>query len=148
MLVGMRAQLRDGGRAFVTVPRSCLDHSFTMSESSFADALAAVGLRPLSPADGAVAPPESTKIAYFECVAGAPVAAAALRVQRARHEARKSANARALPRKSAGASFDVDVGGYLGYGVRVPRSSVRHAPERARSSCCSPHTQHDAWARG
>ena len=41
MLVGIRSQLKAGGFAFVTLPRSCVDHSFTMNEGSFADALAA-----------------------------------------------------------------------------------------------------------
>lgn len=70
----------------------------------------------------AVSPPR--RIAYFECVAGAPVEAAALRVQRARFTARAAqrSSERAPKRKSAGASFDIDVGGYLGFGARVPRS--------------------------
>ena len=38
MLVGIRSQLKAGGFAFVTLPRSCVDHSFTMNEGSFADA--------------------------------------------------------------------------------------------------------------
>ena len=49
MLVGMRSMLRAGGRAFITLPRSCVDHSFTVTEHSFADALAAVGLPPVQP---------------------------------------------------------------------------------------------------
>lgn len=131
MLIGIRAHLRLGGKAFVTVPASCVEHSFTMTRTSFIDALAAVGL-PLAgsvqareldehTAD-AVAPPESTKISYFECIAGAPSADAALRVQRARHEARQALKSGPVKSKSAGAYFDVDVGGNLGYGVRVQRS--------------------------
>ena len=141
MLVGMRAQLRAGGRAFVTLPRSCLDHSYTLTEESFADALAAVGLLPLAAGRGALGkPPQSAKIIYFETVAGLPDAEAAVRFQRARFEKRAAqraaqrggadASARgALPRpKSAGAFFDVDLGGYLGFGVRVARS---YAPPHA-----------------
>ena len=129
MLVGIRSQLRRGGRAFVTIPRTCLTHSFTLSEPIFVDALASVGLRCLDEATAAK-PPESAKIAYFECEASMPCAEAALRCQRSRFEARKAHRAAAdtptavLKRKSAGASFDVDVGGHLGFGVRVPRSFV------------------------
>ena len=129
MLVGIRSQLRRGGRAFVTIPRTCLTHSFTLSEPIFVDALASVGLRCLDEATAAK-PPESAKIAYFECEATMPCAEAALRCQRSRFEARKAHRAAAdtptavLKRKSAGASFDVDVGGHLGFGVRVPRSFV------------------------
>ena len=127
MLVGIRSQLRRGGRAFVTIPRTCLTHSFTLSEPIFVDALASVGLRCLDEVTAAK-PPESAKIAYFECEATMPCAEAALRCQRSRFEARKAHRAAAdtptavLKRKSAGASFDVDVGGHLGFGVRVPRS--------------------------
>ena len=136
MLVGMRACLRAGGRAFVTLPRSCLDHSFTLSERAFVDVLAAVGLPVLAAGDGAAAAPASTKIIYFECLAGAPSAEAAVRAQRARHEARAAhrAKADAARPKSAGAAFDVDVGGYLGFGVRVPRSHVASAAEAGRAA--------------
>jgi 25S rRNA (adenine2142-N1)-methyltransferase len=122
MLVGIRAHLRVGGRAFITLPRSCLDHSFTLCEASFVDALAAVGLRCNTEGES-TNPPESAKIVYFECTAGMPCPEAALSVQRARHEARRAHRASARA-KSAGASFDVDVGGCLGFGVRVPRSYV------------------------
>lgn len=138
MLVRLRAQLKSGGRAFVTVPRSCLDHSFTLSEASFRDALAAVGL----PHTEAASTPDSAKIAFFDCVAGLPDAKAARRFQRARHEARAESRAaqrgaakaaRGVPRaKSAGAAFDVDVGGYLGFGVRVERSYVLPASRTSR----------------
>ena len=112
MLLGIRAQLRARGRAFITIPRTCLTHSFTLTESSFVDALTAVGLRRLDPhpvtpcsasagqAAGQAAPcelargqatkpPDSNKIAYFECEATLPSAEAALRCQRARFETRK-----------------------------------------------------------
>lgn len=147
MLLGIRAQLRAGGRAFITVPRSCLDHSFTLSEASFCDALAAVGLPrvPAPPAADAAkksGAPDSTKIAFFDCVAGLPNADAARRFQRARHEARAKSRAvqhdaagarsgRPHKGKSAGAAFDVDVGGYLGFGVRVERS---YDPPAGRAS--------------
>ena len=72
MLVGIRAQLREGGKAFVTLPRSCLDHSFTLCEASFADALTAVGLPPIVDAKL----PESAKLVYFECEAALPCAEA------------------------------------------------------------------------
>lgn len=137
MLVGMRSMLRAGGRAFITLPRSCVDHSFTVTEHSFADALAAVGLpRQESPA---VAYPASAKIVYFECVATTPDADAAVRFQRARHQARRAHRladgadgVAARGRKSAGANFDVDVGGHLGLGVRVPRSF--EPPEGGRAA--------------
>ena len=113
MLVGIRSQLRRGGRAFVTLPRSCLEHSFTMTVESFTDALAAVGLPTLSSATGAAGrPPPSTKIVYFECEASMPDAGAALRFQAARFDARaahRARGARAPPKaKSAGAHFNVD----------------------------------------
>ena len=141
MLVGMRAQLRDGGRAFVTLPRSCVDHSLTLTEASFTDALAAVGLR-RSVGDAAAKPPDSSKIVYFECEATLPCAAAAVRVQHARHEARRKLRAMARPprNKSAGAAFDVDVGGHLGFGVRVPRSYAPAEAGRAakeQAMCCA-----------
>ena len=133
MLVGIRGALRAGGRAFVTLPSSCLQHSFTLTEASFCDALIAVGLPPLRTAEAASRSPPSSKIVYFECEAAPPDTEAALRFQRARHEARQAHRAaletsRAQPVKSAGAAFDVDVGGNLGQGVRVGRS---HAPANA-----------------
>ena len=94
----------------------------------------------------AVAPPESSKIVYFECIAGTPSEAAALRVQKSRHAARTAHRASkssdssggngqgAAKAKSAGASFDVDVGGYLGFGCRVPRSYVASDGELGRSA--------------
>lgn len=149
MLVGMRSMLKAGGKAFVTLPRSCLDHSFTLCEDSFCDVLAAVGLRRLDGLDpertpdadgpggssgpgGSRMAPSSSKIVYFECIAEAPSAEAAVRVQRARHEARASQRAANsnLRAKSAGAAFDVDVGGSLGFGVRVARSY--DAPDSGR----------------
>ena len=141
MLVGIRSMLKSGGKAFITLPRSCIDHSYTLCEASFCDALAAVGLRRLNGMEGgkdgtggakfaddvvvATEAPVSTKIVYFECVAELPCADAALRVQRARHEARLKSRVQAsgsVRAKSAGATFDVDVGGTLGFGVRVARS--------------------------
>ena len=138
MLLGIRALLRSGGRAFVTLPRTCLAHSFTMTEASFVDAMEAVGLRRLSAAPGDNAAgfnrahgssgstnadaPASTKIVYFACEATRPNPEAALRVQKARHGARNVNRFMKERPKSAGAAFDVDVGGCLGFGVRVPRS--------------------------
>ena len=137
MLVGMRSMLKAGGKAFVTLPRSCLDHSFTLCEESFCDVLASVGLCRLnkhhpertpdstrSGGGGSLDAPASSKIVYFECIAGLPSAEAAVRVQHARHEARASHRAADSSQraKSAGAAFDVDVGGTLGFGVRVARS--------------------------
>ena len=129
MLVGMRAQLRLGGRAFVTLPRSCVEHSFTVNEASFRDALAAVGLPCLADSAAAGVPPSSAKIVYFECEAQLPNTEAALRFQRVRHEAREASRAARKP-KSAGAAFDIDLGGCLGFGIRIPRSFVRQ-PARA-----------------
>ena len=145
MLVSIRSQLRSGGRAFITIPRTCLLHSFTIDDHSFLDALRAVGLRPTSEGDAPNQPPASTKIAYFECEATVPCAEAAGRFQRARHEARRSnrATATALGSrgKSAGAAFDVDVGGNLGFGIRVPRESCTTSPPAkacaAQTSPCS-----------
>ena len=138
MLVGIRAQLREGGRAFVTIPRTCLAHSCTLSEESFVDALSAVGLWRLDEA-AATKPPDSAKIAYFECEAAMPIAEAAVRCQRARHDKRKvSKAARGVaggrPAPSAGAAFDVDVGGHLGFGVRVPRSYTPAEGAEGRSA--------------
>ena len=98
-----------------TVPRSCLGHSITVSEAMFTDALAAVGLRVLTSESGAWGqPPPSDKIVYFECEAIAPSAEAAIRFQSARQQARQSqaqaVESAAQRRKSAGASFDVDIG--------------------------------------
>ncbi len=123
MLVGIRAQLRSGGRAFITLPRSCLAHSFTVNEASFRDCLAAVGL-PLSERPDADSTPDSSKVAFYECVACLPDAAAAARYQKARHEMREAhrRGGHASKKKSAGAGFDIDLGGYLGLGVRVSRS--------------------------
>ena len=110
MLVGIRAQLRAGGRAFITLPRSCLDHSFTLSEKSFCEALVAVGLPPSGPrpsgeeerraggeqsteragGERSTETPSSSKIAFFDCVASLPDADAARRFMRMRHEARKA----------------------------------------------------------
>lgn len=116
MLVGLRAQLDARGVCFVTVPRTCLKHSFTVTHESFCDSLRAVGLVPVAYGKA------SEKVAFFECEAAAPDAAAALRFQQARHERRRAQRARAAGAKSRGAHFDIDLGGYLGLGVRVARS--------------------------
>ena len=152
MLVGMRAQLKAGGRAFVTLPRSCVDHSFLLTEASFVDVLSAVGLRRIEDVAAAKAP-ASTKIVYFECEATLPCAEAALRVQEARHEARRKMRAmsRSLCVKSAGAAFDVDVGGYLGFGVRVPRSYAAASVGRVakeQTFCCIEFLRQVASADG
>ena len=154
MLVGIRAQLRSGGRAFLTVPRSCLDHSFTLTEHSFIDCLAAVGLSPNAPSPDGTAftsracAPRSTKIAFFECVASLPDTAAAARFQRARHSIRsghrkrdRNAAVRGCAtltgqRKSAGSAFDIDLGGYLGLGVRVARSFEPPGARRVQANAC------------
>lgn len=117
-LVGMRAQLRAGGLAFVVLPDSCLAHSRTLNRESFVDCLRAVGLPP----DPDAQAPDSSKLVYFECVAGLPDADAAARFQKTRHGLRGGPDARAGRRKSRGAEFDVDLGGHLGFGARVPRS--------------------------
>ncbi len=133
MLVGMRAHLVVGGVCFIVLPLSCLVHSHTLTATSFADCLRAVGLRP----EEETPKPASQKLIYFECVAGAPDRAAALRFQASRHErraqGRKSAGADARARrKSQGATFDIDLGGNLGFGVRVPRSFEPSIIGRAR----------------
>ena len=48
MLVGLRAQLRTGGVCFITVPRTCLQHSFTLTHETFCECLCAVGLVPVA----------------------------------------------------------------------------------------------------
>jgi 25S rRNA (adenine2142-N1)-methyltransferase len=115
MLVGLRAQLRTGGVCFITVPRSCLQHSFTLTHDTFCECLVAVGLIPVAFGKA------SAKIAFYECNAASPDAEAALRFQQARH-ARRRATREVGRVKSRGAHFDVDLGGYLGMGVRVGRS--------------------------
>jgi 25S rRNA (adenine2142-N1)-methyltransferase len=124
-LVSMRSQLRQGGIAFIVLPRSCLAHSRTLTHDSFIDCLRAIGLPP----DLTVPPPESTKLTYFECIASLPDEAAALRYQKVRHEMRSQQDKR---RKSRGAEFDVDVGGHLGFGARVARSFEPTVQSRAK----------------
>ena len=63
MLVGLRAQLRAGGVCFITVPRTCLQHSFTLTHDIFCDGLRAVGLVPV--AFGRA----SEKVAAAPCIA-------------------------------------------------------------------------------
>ena len=46
MLVGLRAQLRAGGLAFITLPRSCLAHSWTLDRGGFCECLRSAGLSP------------------------------------------------------------------------------------------------------
>lgn len=124
-LISMRSQLRKGGVAFIVLPRSCLAHSRTLTHDSFVDCLRAVGLPP----DLTVAPPESAKLVYFECIASLPDEDAALRYQRMRHEMRSQQEVR---RKSRGAEFDVDLGGHLGFGARVARSFEPAVLSRAK----------------
>ena len=149
MLIGLRAQLRAGGRCFVTVPRTCLLHSFTIDEELFRTCLVAVGLptvadgpkpRGTPGADPASAPRQ--KISYFECVAALPSAEAAQRFQRGRHERRRALSSRgATRRKSRGADFDVDLGGYLGFGARVPRSFEVDSASKREQAAAQAHFQ-------
>ncbi|KAL1520544.1 hypothetical protein AB1Y20_022120 [Prymnesium parvum] len=129
MLVGVRAQLRAGGRAFITLPRTCLSHSFTIDQKLFAACLRGVGLRPVAidkrpvGAEGGAeggAGAGAGKLAYFECVATLPERAAAEFFQAERHRRRRSRTRER--KKSRGAGFDIDVGGYLGFGERIARS--------------------------
>ena len=48
MLVGLRSQLRVGGLAFITLPRSCLAHSRTLDRAAFCECLKSAGLAPAS----------------------------------------------------------------------------------------------------
>ena len=154
MLVGMRSQLRLGGRCFITVPRTCLSHSFTIDEELFRACLIAVGLPPVGdgPTARGVAGVEAAastvketggkdaggKLAWFECVAALPDVQAAQRFQRGRHERRRALSSRgAARRKSRGAGFDVDLGGYLGFGERVPRSYEENSASRREQAAAT-----------
>ena len=136
MLRGIRAQLRSGGLAFIVIPRTCVLHSRTLTEALFIDCLAAVGLK-LIDTDAATSGPSAAageasaspaKLVFYVCEAFVPDADAARRFQRGRHERRDAWRLKqrrlggGAKAKSRGALFDVDLGGYLGIGVSVPRS--------------------------
>jgi len=131
-LVSMRSQLAAGGLAFIVLPLSCVEHSRTLNHESFTDCLRAVGLAP----DPSAEAPESSKLVYYECIAALPDEAAALRYQKTRHELRSKDATR---RKSRGAEFDVDLGGHLGFGMRVSRSFeptvLSRAAREQRAAC-------------
>ena len=75
--------------------------------------------------------PPGAQIAFFECDAAVPDAVAARSFQYARQRRRASSCVARRGAKSRAAIFDVDLGGHLGFGARVPRAYAA-ADARAR----------------
>jgi len=94
MLRTMRAHLKEGGLAFIVLPRTCLEHSFHIDRNRWLDGLAAAGLA-LDYSH------ETNKLCFFICVAGAEDAGA---LARFRERPEKPASGARLGR---GAEFDV-----------------------------------------
>jgi len=133
MLIGLRAQLRKGGLCFVIIPRTCLTHSYAVTEETFVDCLRAVGLTPVKiPAVqiSARSCRSPAKLAFFECVAASPDMLAANRYQQARHQLR-SQNRPRSQRRGAKASISMLISEGISASVPACRGRMRTPMHRS-----------------
>ena len=158
MLVGLRAQLRAGGLAFITLPRSCLAHSWTLDRGGFCECLRSAGLSPSAVEHDASEKVRGAVRSHARAGPRVPLCGVLRVPPRHTLRARRSPSSSARPRcptpsrrgasstrasgnagscvarrgaKSRAAIFDVDLGGHLGFGARVPRAYAA-ADARAR----------------